>query len=63
MPSRFFKVVISFIYIGPMDISVEDFWRMIWEYKMPTVVMLTRCNEGKVQTCLFPKLIISKLYK
>ena len=33
---------------GPMPNTVVDFWRMIWEKKLPTVVMLTRCFEGRV---------------
>ena len=35
--------------IGPMDNSVDDFWRMIWEQKSPTIVMLTKVFEGKVK--------------
>ncbi len=31
-----------------MDNSVDDFWRMIWEQKSPTIVMLTKVFEGKV---------------
>ncbi len=32
-----------------MDNSVDDFWRMIWEQKSPTIVMLTKLFEGKVK--------------
>ncbi len=28
--------------------SLDDFWRMIWEQKSPTIVMLTKVFEGKV---------------
>ena len=28
---------------------MEQFWRMVWEYEIPTTVMLTQCTEaGKV---------------
>ena len=34
---------------GPVEVSVERFWRMIWEYEVKTIVMLTQCSEaGKV---------------
>ena len=37
---------------GPMPNTVNDFWRMIWEYKINTIVMLTRCIElSKVCYC------------
>ena len=39
-----------FIFPGPVEASVERFWRMVWEYKLQTIVMLTQCTEaGKVQ--------------
>jgi hypothetical protein len=34
--------------IGPMPKTGSDFWRMIWEKKLPTIVMLTRVFEGRV---------------
>ena len=32
---------------GPLPNTVEDFWRMVWEYKLTTVVMLTKCYENE----------------
>ena len=34
---------------GPLPNTVDDFWRMVWEYELPTIVMLTQLEEsGKV---------------
>ncbi|CDQ62511.1 unnamed protein product [Oncorhynchus mykiss] len=36
---------------GPLPGTVNEFWRMIWEKNVQTLVMLTRCNEqGRVST-------------
>lgn len=34
---------------GPLPTTVNEFWRMVWEKNVQTLVMLTRCNEqGRV---------------
>ena len=36
------------LHSGPLDTTVGDFWRMVWEYNIPAVVMLTNLVERTV---------------
>ncbi|CAB1343682.1 unnamed protein product [Coregonus sp. 'balchen'] len=36
---------------GPMHDTVADFWRMVWEQKTATIVMLTNLKERKEDKC------------
>ena len=37
---------------APMANTVEDFWRMVWELKVQTIVQLCGLNEGGAEACL-----------
>lgn len=37
---------------GPLPHTVEDFWRMVWEWKCHSIVMLTELQEREqVSSC------------
>ncbi|XP_071485064.1 receptor-type tyrosine-protein phosphatase delta-like [Diadema antillarum] len=36
---------------GPLTTTVVDFWRMVWQEKIPIIVMLTKLVENKKRKC------------
>jgi protein tyrosine phosphatase len=36
---------------GPLPNYIEDFWRMIWQYQIQTIVMVTNLMEGQKIKC------------
>ena len=46
-------IVCAFPWSGPTELTVGRFWEMIWEYQVPTIVMLTHCVES-ARVSLFP---------
>ncbi len=39
------------VFAGPMSTTINDFWRMIWENKLPTIVMVTKLVENAREKC------------
>lgn len=39
---------------GPLPETLSDFWRMVWEQRTATIVMMTRLEEKSRVQCVLP---------
>lgn len=54
VPGLIITLLFAIFTIGPLRNTISDFWRMIWQYKLRTVIMLTETIEaGRVNICLY----------
>ena len=37
--------------LGPLPKTVVDFWRMVWQERAPSIVMITNLEEGGKPKC------------
>lgn len=44
-----FNMILSFL--GPLPETVKDFWQMVWDHKLRTIVMLTKPVEAGTVKC------------
>lgn len=45
------KISLLILFLGPMDNTVCDFWRMIWEQHLELILMLTNLEEYSKTKC------------
>lgn len=59
LPCYYIGIIVS----GPTEETHIDFWRMIWEQRTTTIIMLTNLEEkGKVTLNLLSSYVIEQLY-
>ncbi|TPP59720.1 Protein tyrosine phosphatase n9 [Fasciola gigantica] len=49
---------------GPLSETAGDFWRMVWDYHVPIIVMITKVYEAQRSKCYpyWPETVHRKLY-
>ncbi len=47
----FWQQIILYFFTGPLPNTVLPFWKMVWQVKSPTIVMLTNVVEGGKDKC------------
>ena len=40
------------MYVGPLPKTLVDFWRLVWQERPPSIVMITNLEEGGKIKCL-----------
>ena len=43
--------VAASVAIGPKPETIVDFWRLVWQERPPTIVMVTNLKEGHRKKC------------
>ena len=50
-PMKILDYHIFVLHVGPVNKSVVDFWRLIWQEKPVSIVMVTNLKEGTKSKC------------
>ena len=45
------KQFLTLVNVGPLPHTLTDFWRLVVQEKVPTIVMVTNLKEGKKEKC------------
>ena len=48
---NFYYINFIFVKLGPLPITITDFWRLVWQEKIRTIAMVTNVKEGKTKKC------------